>query len=114
VRQALLEGENPYLTRYLFYPEHINLFWQTLSLPNALTVLPVALLAGPMVAFTLVLLSFRLAGYVAYRLACALLADRFAALVAGFVFAFAPYHMQPPLGANYLIRVCVMINPLCK
>jgi len=101
VRQSLLVGANPYLTHYLFYPEQINLFWQTLSLPNALTVFPVALVAGPVVAFnTLILLSFGLAGYFAYRLARALLADRFAALVAGFVFAFAPYQMPPLLGGT--------------
>lgn len=99
VQQALLTANNPYLTHYLFYPEQINLFWQTLSLPNALTVLPITLVAGPVVAFNaLVLLSFGLGGYFAYRLGRALLADRFAALVVGFVFAFTPYHMQPLLG----------------
>ncbi len=99
VRQTLLSGENPYLTRYLFYPEQINLFWQTLSLPNALTVFPVLVLAGPVVAYNLlVLLSFGLGGFFTYRLARALLDYRMAALVAGFVYVCAPYHMQPLLG----------------
>lgn len=99
VRQALLTGSNPYLTRYLFYPEQINLFWQTLGLPNALLVLPILLFAGPVVAFnTLILLSFGLGGYFAYRLGRTVLTDRIAALIVGFVFAFTPHHMQPLLG----------------
>ncbi len=99
VRQALLTGSNPYLTRYLFYPEQINLFWQTLGLPNALLVLPILLIAGPLVAFnTLILLSFGLGGYFAYRLGRAVLTDRIAALIVGFVFTFTPHHMQPLLG----------------
>ncbi len=99
VRQSLLTGSNPYLTRYLFYPEQINLFWQTLGLPNALLVLPILLGAGPLVAFnTLILLSFGLGGYFAYRLGRAVLTDRIAALVVGFVFTCTPHHMQPLLG----------------
>lgn len=99
VRQALLTGSNPYLTRYLFYPEQINLFWQTLGLPNALLVLPILLGAGPLVAFNmLILLSFGLGGYFAYRLGRAILTDRIAALVVGFVFVCTPHHMQPLLG----------------
>lgn len=94
-RSALLAGENPFVTRMLFHPATLNLLYQTLSLPNALLALPVSLLAGPVAAFnTVVLLSFGLGGYWAYRLARAFTLDRFAALVAGFVFVFTPYHVQ--------------------
>jgi len=94
-RSALLAGENPFVTRMLFHPATLNLVYQTLSLPNALLTLPVLLAVGPVAAFnTVVLLSFGLGGYWAYRLARALTLDRFAALVAGFVFVFTPYHVQ--------------------
>lgn len=94
-RSALLAGENPFVTRMLFHPATLNLLYQTLSLPNALLALPVLLLAGPVAAFnTVVLLSFGLGGYWAYRLARAFTLDRFAALMAGFVFVCTPYHVQ--------------------
>ncbi len=94
-RSSLLNGQNPYLTRHIFYPLPINLFFQTLSLPNALLVLPILIGLGPVVAFNSVtLLSFGLGGYFSYRLALALLKDRPAALVAGFLFACGPYHIQ--------------------
>lgn len=94
-RSALLAGENPFVTRMLFHPATLNLLYQTLSLPNALLALPVSLLAGPVAGFnTVVLLSFGLGGYWVYRLARAFTLDRFAALVAGFVFVFTPYHVQ--------------------
>lgn len=93
--QAITQGQNPYLTRYLFYPNQINLFWQTLSLPNALLVFPVLVVSGPVVAFNLLVwLSFGLGGYATYRLVRGSVDSRPAALIAGFVFAFAPYHMQ--------------------
>ncbi|MEI7771409.1 MAG: hypothetical protein WCI67_15570, partial [Chloroflexales bacterium] len=94
-RAALLRGQNPFATAYLFYPLRIDLFFQTLSLPNAIMVAPVLLALGPVAAFnTVALLSFGLGGYFMYRIARALVDDRAAALLAGFVFACAPYHTQ--------------------
>ncbi|HEY0739631.1 MAG TPA: hypothetical protein VGD69_32200, partial [Herpetosiphonaceae bacterium] len=98
-RHSLLNGRDPYLTRFLFYPLEIDLFWQTLSLPNALLSLPALLWLGPIAAFNLItLLSFGLGGYFAYRLAYGVLDDRIGALAAGFVYAFSAYHMQLVLG----------------
>jgi len=99
VRAALLSGQNPYLTGHIFYPERVNLFWQTLSLPNALLTLPVLLPAGPVAAANLLtLLSFGLGGYALYRLALGVSGDRAGALVAGAAFVCAPFHMQMILG----------------
>ncbi|HEY0607435.1 MAG TPA: hypothetical protein VGD58_31245, partial [Herpetosiphonaceae bacterium] len=98
-RYSLLNGRDPYLTRFLFYPLEIDLFWQTLSLPNALLSLPALLWLGPIAGFNLItLLSFGLGGYFAYRLAYGVLDDRIGALAAGFVYAFSAYHMQLVLG----------------
>ncbi|HWQ11616.1 MAG TPA: hypothetical protein VNL77_02385 [Roseiflexaceae bacterium] len=97
-RESLLRGWNPYLTEYVYFPQRVNLFYQTLSLPNALLVFPVLWAFGPVAAFNAVgLLSFALGGYLAYRLARGL-AGPWAALAGGFVFAFSAFHMQVALG----------------
>lgn len=93
-RESMLRGWNPFITDYIFFPQRVNLFYQTLSLPNALLVLPVLLAFGPVTAFNcVVLLSFALGGYLAYRLARGL-AGTLAALAGGFAFAFSAYHLQ--------------------
>ncbi|RRR70837.1 MAG: hypothetical protein EI684_12555 [Candidatus Viridilinea halotolerans] len=101
VRMALLNGANPYLTTYLFYPDSVNLFLQPLSLPNALLVWPILWRLGPLVAFnSVILLSFGFGGYWAYRVARALAIGRGAALLAGFIFVFTPYHSQQVWGGT--------------
>lgn len=63
-RESLLRGWNPLVTNYVYYPQQINLLYQTLSLPNALLALPALLALGPVAAFNAVaLLSFALGGY---------------------------------------------------
>lgn len=100
-RSALLGGANPFVTGHLFYPSSLNLLYQTLSLPNALSVWPVLALAGPVPAFnTIIALSFGLGGYWAYRLGRAVGASAGAALLAGFVYAFTPYHIQRVWGGT--------------
>ena len=95
-RYALLNGHNPFSTQYLFYPDTIDLFWQTLGLPNALMVFPVLAAFGPILAFNLIeLLSFGLSGYFVYRIGRSIFESRIIALLSGFIFAFSPYHMQP-------------------
>jgi hypothetical protein len=94
-RSTLLMGANPFVTQHLFFPLELNLFYQTLSLPNALLVAPALFGIGPVAAFnTVTLLSFALGGYAVYRLARGLAVGRLAALLAGFVFVGGAYHMQ--------------------
>lgn len=90
---ALRKGFSPYVSSYLFYPDLVNFFYQPLSLPNALLVWPI--LNQPVLAFnTLMLLSFGLGGYWAYRLAYAVSGRWSSALLAGFVFVCTPYHLE--------------------
>ncbi len=92
---ALGRGANPYQTAYLFYPLPVSLFYQTLSLPNSLLAAPAAWLGGPVAAFNLiVLISFALGGYWAYRLARAAGAGRAGALLGGLLMVVSAYHMQ--------------------
>ena len=110
-RTALLQGANPYETHYLFYPLTVDLFYQTLSLPNALLAWP-ALLISPLLAFNLLaIFSFGLGGLFAYRLARAVVPSRSAALLAGFVYAFTPYHSQRLWGGS-LELIAVQWIPL--
>lgn len=100
-RSALVSGANPFLTRYLFYPSTVDLFWQTLGLPNAILVLPVLIAFGPFITFnTIEILSFVLSGYFVYRIAKDVIGDSIAAFLAGCIYAFAPYHMQPVLSGS--------------
>ena len=92
---ALREGFSPYVSSYLFYPDRVNFFYQPLSLPNALLVWPLLILGQPVLAFnTLMLLSFGLGGYWAYRLAYTVSGRWVTALLAGFVFICTPYHLE--------------------
>ncbi|MBP1467660.1 hypothetical protein EYB53_018240 [Candidatus Chloroploca sp. M-50] len=110
--EALTTGQNPYVTPLLFHPQGLDIFWQTLSLPQGLLALPVTLTAGPLPAYNLlILLSFVLGGYFSFlliRTALRLIFPdpahlhliAYAALVGGAVYTFAPFHMQKVLDAQ--------------
>lgn len=105
---ALSSGQNPFVTPLLFHPQGLDLFWQTLSLPQGLLALPVTLTAGPLPAYNLlILLSFILGGYFAFLFIRYALRDGadpqrtyLVALVGGAVYALAPFHMQKVLDAQ--------------
>ncbi|PDW03727.1 hypothetical protein [Candidatus Viridilinea mediisalina] len=106
--QALTSGQSPFFTPLLFHPQGLDLFWQTLSLPQGLLVLPLTLTLGPLPAYNmLILLSFILSGYFTFLLLGYILNDgteqrptELAALVGGAVYAFAPFHLQKVLDAQ--------------
>lgn len=102
---ALTTGQSPFVTPLLFHPQGLDLFWQTLSLPQGLLVLPVTLGAGPLPAYNLlILLSFILGGYFSFLFISYALrneadprATTLAAFIGGAIYAFAPFHMQKVL-----------------
>jgi hypothetical protein len=99
--QAVMQGRDPYVTPLLFYPQGLDLFWQTLSLPQGLLALPLTLALGPLPAYNLLILaSFALGGYAAFLFCRHFVAHSGAALVGGAVYAFAPFHMQKVLDAQ--------------
>lgn len=74
--QALTTGQNPFVTPLLFHPQGLDLFWQTLSLPQGVLALPVTLAAGPLPAYNLlILLSFILGGYFTFLFIAYVLRD---------------------------------------
>ena len=104
--QALVRLQNPFATPLLFHPQGLDLFWQTLSLPQGLLALPLTLALGPLPAYNiLILLSYILGGYFAYLFIAYILRDSAlstlpSALIGGAVYAFAPFHMQKVLDAQ--------------
>jgi hypothetical protein len=101
VAEALTHGRQPFWTPLLFYPDGVDLFWQTLGFSQGLLALPATLALGPLagVNFT-VLASFALGGYATFLLARRLTSSTPAALVAGAVFAFSPFHMEKVIDGN--------------
>ncbi|MGV3720846.1 MAG: hypothetical protein ACO1SX_08040 [Actinomycetota bacterium] len=91
-------------TGHLFHPEPIGLFTTTLTIASGLMMLPVQLLAGPLVATNVYFLfSFWLAAHGAYLLLRYLTGDHEGAMVGGLVFAFCPYMTAHALGHFNLI-----------
>lgn len=101
VAYAVGHGVSPFTTPLLFYPDGVDLFWQTLGLAQGLMVLPITLVLGPIVATNVgVVLGFVVSGYVTFCFARRLTGEAWAALVAGAVYAFSPFHMEKVLDGN--------------
>ncbi len=98
---ALRQGLNPYRSRYLLYPDTVDLFRQTLGLPNAVLVWPVLDIFGPVAAFNVAIwLSFALGGLWVYLLARRVGLTLLPALLAGVIFILSPPHFQPLLSGS--------------
>jgi hypothetical protein len=109
MRKALLElHTHPYFTPELYHPSGVTLWFQTLNPFNGLVGLPVQLAGNLFWAYNaIVLFSFTLAGYGAMLLARFVLqrsgaVDGWrlwaAALAAGAIFTFSPFHFAHLLG----------------
>ena len=98
-KKALLSLQNPFYTRYLFYPDGVNLAFQTGTFGNFLVTLPVTLLAGPATGVNIsFLLTFILAAYFTFLLAHRLTADVPSSLAAGFLYSFSYMHFGHGVG----------------
>ncbi|MFV9505508.1 MAG: hypothetical protein AB4911_13210 [Oscillochloridaceae bacterium umkhey_bin13] len=94
VAHAVSTGQNPFVTPLLFAPDGAELYLQPLNLTTGLLLLPVTLLAGPIAAYNLAaLLSLLLGGLAGYLLAWEVSRNYLGALLAGFVFAWSPFHL---------------------
>lgn len=99
--QAVRDGRSPFFTPLLFYPDGLDLFWQTLSVPQTLLAVPITWLFGPLAAYNvLVLASFVFGGYAAFLFVRRFVDDECAALVAGAMYCLAPFHLQKVLDAQ--------------
>ncbi|MEI7555227.1 hypothetical protein [Candidatus Chlorohelix sp.] len=112
VRHALETGQSPFQTDLLFYPIQPRLVLHALNAWNGFVSLPVQYLFdwlggaahGAVAAYNfIVLLSFTLGAYGAYRLALWLWGDWKAALAAGVAYGFSAFNFDHLLGHLNLI-----------
>ena len=93
-REALTKGLDFYRTDYMFYPQGVSLVFHSFSHANSAVSLLLMPVLGRIAAYNVtVLLAYVLSAYSMYLLASYLTGCPPAAFVAGFVFAFCPYHM---------------------
>jgi hypothetical protein len=120
-RYALQHGENLLFTPVQFYPIGVSLAAHSLSFYNSLLWIPLAALFGDIAAYNItVLLTFILSGYTTYKLVEYLQGSEIGdqgsspnskprslipAVIAGIIFAFAPYHFSQSLGHVSLASV---------
>lgn len=98
LEQAISNGSSWYQSSSLFYPQGVSLITHSNSFLNSLLALPLKPLLGPVAAFNLVFLFGLWVGAVGMFLLVYHQTGRGAAgFVAGFVFAFSPYHLTRAL-----------------
>lgn len=93
--RAVTSGQNPFWTTMLFYPEGVNLFWQTFNSTNGLLGLPLTAAFNAITAFnTIALLTFIGSACTMFLLARRLVGGYGGPWVAGILFAFSPFHLS--------------------
>jgi hypothetical protein len=104
VEYALSHGYSPFYTHMLYYPQGVDLFWQTMGFSQGVAALPVVLLFGPIAGWNwTVISSFIIGGYVAFLFARHLTGNNFAALIAGTIYAFSPFHLEKLIDGNIVV-----------
>ncbi len=100
VKRALVDLQtSPFFSTNVYYPIGYELARDELSPANTFLALPLTILAGPLLAYNvLMLLSFVLSAFGAYVWALRLSGSRRAALLSGIVFAFVPYRFAHYFG----------------
>jgi len=103
LERAITEGHDWFFTPYLFYPQGASLIAHSTSQFNSVLAWALRPLVGQVAAYNLtVLFGLWLSAVGMYLLAHSLTRHRLAAFVAGFIFAFAPYHLTQALAHMHL------------
>lgn len=103
ITRALSQGQSPYHTSMIFYPQGVGLYFLSFSWLNTLVWGLLRAIVGNMAAYNFTIWwSWPLAGFGAYLLAREVTGDRRAAFVAGLVYAFYPYHFAQRNHLNLL------------
>jgi hypothetical protein len=106
VRRSVLSLANPFMTNYVFYPIGADLYVHALSSAAGFLTIPFQLTFGLIFSYNLLLiLSFVLAGYGAYRFAYYLTTDKKASFFSGLVFGFSAYHFAQSWGHLNLFSI---------
>ena len=103
LERAITEGHDWFFTPYLFYPQGTSLIAHSISHTNSILACALKPLVGQVSAYNLtLLLGLWLSAVGMYLLVYSLTCHRIAAFVAGFIFAFAPYHLTQALAHMHL------------
>jgi len=106
VRHALLEGRNPFVTDFIWYPTGVSLYYHTLNVFNGLLAIPLlSVFSLPLTYNIIVMFSFVVGGYGAFLLAHYVCGNRWAALAGSVVFAYSAYHIATMRGLLQLISL---------
>ena len=103
LREALTNGQSPLQTSYLFFPTGTSLVAHSNSFLNSFAAFLLEPLAGPVAAYNLVLIAGLWVGALGMFLLVKEITDHvLASFLAGFVFAFAPYHLSQLMAHAHL------------
>jgi len=103
LERAIREGHNWFFSPYIFYPQGASLVAHSSSHANSILAFVLKPLVGPVAAFNLTfLLGLWLSAVGMFLLAYDITRHRPAAFLAGFIFAFAPYHLTQALAHAHL------------
>jgi hypothetical protein len=106
VKHSALSLANPFVTNYLFYPLGADLYVHSLSPAAGFVTIPFQLTLGVIFSYNLlIILSFVLGGYGAYRLALYVTSDKKASVFSGIVFGFSTYHFARAWGHLNLVSI---------
>ena len=101
--EALSDGLNPFQTTFLFHPTGTSLVAHSNSFTNSFLALLLEPLSCPVAAYNLALLAGLWLGAMGmFLLVRDITQNTLASLLAGFVFAFAPYHLSQVLAHAHL------------
>ncbi len=90
---AFVLHQSPYFTDYLFYPIGANLAQQALAPAAGILTLPFQAVSLALAYNILFFMGFVLGGLFMYMLARYIVRNRYAAFIAGIIFAFSPVHI---------------------
>src|SRR4051794_27124943 len=109
---ALLHGENPIVTHFLWAPSGLDLAWTTVTPALAVAFAPLTLLAGPVAAYdTAAVLMPALAAWTAFLLCRYLTRAVWPSLAGGSLFGSSGYMLGQEAGAH-LHMTSVFLVPL--
>lgn len=105
-REALLAGQNPFVTDMIWYPTPISLYYHTLNVFNGILAVPLMSVFSLWTTYNIIILfSFVMCGWGAYLLFHYLCGNRWAAFVASIVFAYSAYHIATMRSLMQLISL---------
>lgn len=113
IKQAILNGLNPFYTTLLYYPYGVSLTSHNIAWFNIALWLPLQALLGSVTAYNLVfILVITLNGFVFYLFAKAETADFQAAIIGGIIVGFWPYTLSHFDHPNMMVTFWVPLTML--